>query len=121
MDIEDVVYDFSVRLVELVRYFKEDGGGFPLCDKLLDCGVRAGISARAGSHEEAADYVRQADYILEMAVKSGYLTERQGLPLQQMDCAGSCPLSAGYVLSQKLDSEGTGQRESTGTGLDTAH
>ncbi|WP_141717240.1 hypothetical protein [Eisenbergiella tayi] len=80
MDIEDVVYDFSVRLVELVRYFKEDGGGFPLCDKLLDCGVRAGISARAGSHEEAADYVRQADYILEMAVKSGYLTERQGLP-----------------------------------------
>lgn len=29
MDIEDVVYDFSVRLVELVRYFKEDGGGVP--------------------------------------------------------------------------------------------
>ena len=42
MDIEDIVYNFSVRLVEIVRYFKEEGGGFPLCDMLLDCGVRAG-------------------------------------------------------------------------------
>ena len=111
MDIEDIVYNFSVRLVEIVRYFKEDGGGFPLCDKLLDCGVRAGISARAGSHEEAADYVRQADYILEMAVKSGYLTERQGLPLRT-ECR---------KLLAALTSQETGQRESTGTGLDTAH
>ena len=37
MDIEDIVYNFSVRLVEIVRYFKEEGGGFPLCDMLLDC------------------------------------------------------------------------------------
>lgn len=83
MGIADSVYDFSVRVAEIVRYLKEDGGGFPLCDKLLDCGVKAGISARGGNREAAADYVRQADYILEMAVKSGYLTERQSLPVRK--------------------------------------
>ena len=37
MAIEDRMYDFSVRIAEIVRYLKENDSGFPLCDKLLDC------------------------------------------------------------------------------------
>lgn len=81
------VYGLSVRIAEIVRYLKEAGENFPLDDKLLDCGVRAGISAREGGLKAAAEYVRQADYILEMAVKSGYLSERQSLPVRA-ECAG---------------------------------
>ena len=81
MSFQERAYDFSVRIAEIVRYLKEEGGEFPLGDKLLDCGVRAGISTREGNLKAAADYVRQAEYILEMSVKSGYLSERQGLPI----------------------------------------
>ena len=102
MDIEDIVYNFSVRLVEIVRYFKEEGGGFPLCDMLLDCGVRAGISVRTGNCEAAMEYVWQA-------VKSGYLTERQGLPVRT-ECR---------TLLETLANEGKRQRESICTGVNT--
>ncbi len=87
MDIQESAYDLSVRIAEAVRYLKEKAEGFPLGGKLLDCGVRAGISAREGDLKAALDYVRQADYILEMAVKSGYLSERQSQPIRA-DCAG---------------------------------
>lgn len=86
MDIQESAYDLSVRIAEIVRYLKEDVGEFPLSDKLLDCGVKAGLSAREGGLKATADYVRQADYILEMAVKSGYLSERQSLPIRT-ECA----------------------------------
>lgn len=86
MAIEDSAYDLSVRIAEVVRYLKEEAGGFPLGGKLLDNGVRAGISAREGDLQAAADCVRQADYILEMAEKSGYLTGRQSRPIRA-ECA----------------------------------
>lgn len=86
MGIQESAYDLSLRIAEIVRYLKEEGGEFPLGDKLLDCGVRAGISTREEKLKAAADYVQQADYILEMAVKSGYLSERQSLPIRS-DCA----------------------------------
>lgn len=87
MEIQESAYDLSVRIAEAVRYLKEVGREFPLGEKLLDCGVKAGISTREGDLISAADYVRQADYILEMAVKSGYLSERQSLPIRGK-CAG---------------------------------
>ena len=70
-------YDFSVRVTECVRYLIEDKKCFPLCDKLLDCGVSAGLAARVGDKKAAAEYVAQADYILEMAARSGYMTVTQ--------------------------------------------
>ncbi len=70
-------YDFSVRIAECVRYLREDEKDFPLCDKLLDCGVSAGIAVRRGDKKAAAEYVTQADYILEMAARSGYMTATQ--------------------------------------------
>ncbi len=75
--LEQRAYDFSVRVAECVRYLKSDKKGFPLCDKLLDCGISAGIAVRTGKHKAAAENISQADYILEMAARSGYLTEVQ--------------------------------------------
>ena len=82
MDIADQAYDLSVRLAEIVRYLKEDGQTFPLGDKLLESGIAAGLSAREGCWPTCAREVAQADYILEMAVRSGYLTTRQSLPVR---------------------------------------
>ena len=55
MAIEDRMYDFSVRIAEIVRYLKENESGFPLCDKLLDCVIGAGIFIRKNNYQEAAD------------------------------------------------------------------
>ncbi len=70
-------YDFSVRVAECVKFLKEDERHFSLSDKLLDCGLSAGLAVRNGKRKEAAAFVEQADYILEMAARSGYLTETQ--------------------------------------------
>ena len=70
-------FDFSIRIGELVRYLRENGGGFPLCDRLLFCGVNAGMNIRNGKIVKAAELVEEADYIVEMAVVAGYLTSHQ--------------------------------------------
>ncbi len=77
MEISERAYDFSVRVAELVRYLKEERKEFPLTGKLLDCGINAGLAVRAGKHKAAAESVTQVDYLLEMAARSGYLTEVQ--------------------------------------------
>ncbi len=82
MELTERAYDFSVRAAELVRYLREKGGAFPLADKLLDCGVCAGLAMRENDRGEAAAQIRRADYIIEMAAKSGYLTEIQARPLR---------------------------------------
>ena len=69
--------EFSMRIGEIVRYFRESGQGFPLCDRLLTCGVNAGLDIRSGKTREAAEHIREADYIIEMAVVAGYLTSHQ--------------------------------------------
>ena len=46
--------DFSMRIGELVRYLRENGQGFPLCDRLLFCGVNTGLYIRSGKTLEAA-------------------------------------------------------------------
>ena len=69
--------DFSMRIGELVRYLRESGQGFPLCDRLLFCGVNTGLDIRRGKTQEAVELVEEADYIIEMAVVAGYLTQHQ--------------------------------------------
>lgn len=83
MDMMECAYDYSVRVAELVRYLKEDGRDFPLSDKLLDCAVAAGLAARKKERKAAADCVEQSDYMIEMAAKGGYLTERQAAPIRE--------------------------------------
>jgi len=94
MNITDKGVDFAVRIAELVRYLRDDGKGFPLCERLLDCGVSAGLSCRAGKKNEAAERVRQVDYIVEMAVKAGYLTQTQSVHIRA-DCDSLLKLLAG--------------------------
>ncbi len=77
MTLNEMAYDFSVRVAECVRYLRDDGKHFPLSDKLLDCGVAAGIAVREGRYQAAAESVARADYILEMAARGGYMTEFQ--------------------------------------------
>ena len=77
--------DFSMRIGELVRYLRENGQGFPLCGRLLACGVNAGLYIRCGKTQEAAELIEEADYIIEMAVVAGYLTQRQDVHIRA-DC-----------------------------------
>ena len=83
--LEDKGLDFSVRIGELVRYLRENGQGFPLCDRLLFCGVNTGLYIRRGKTKEAAELIGEADYIIEMAVVAGYLTQRQDVHIRS-DC-----------------------------------
>ena len=77
MNLKNKDIDFSMRIGELVRYLRENGQGFPLCDRLLFCGVNAGMRIRGGKTTEAAELIEEADYIIEMAVVAGYLTAHQ--------------------------------------------
>lgn len=73
-------YDYSVRIAELVRFLREDGAAFPLCDQLLCCGVDVGMaleSAERASASAAHSALGRAQYLLGMAVTSGYLTQAQ--------------------------------------------
>jgi len=85
LSIEKSGFNFSIRIAELVRYLREDGKGFPLCDRLLYCGVIAGHDIRSGRKREAAELVGEADYIIEMAAKAGYLKPRQDVHIRA-DC-----------------------------------
>ena len=82
MDIPEHAYDFSVRVAELVRYLREGEARFPLDERLLYCGVMAGLATRQKNKAKAAECVEEADYIIEMAGKSGYLTNRQAGPIR---------------------------------------
>ena len=78
-------FDFSIRMAELTKYLREDVKGFPLCDRLLFCGVTAGLNIRSGRKPEAAQLVAEADYIIEMAVAAGYMTHLQSVHIRA-DC-----------------------------------
>lgn len=104
MGTAEKAYDFSVRIAEIVRYLKADDREFPLSDRLLGCGVSAGLSVREGEWKAAAEWVRQTDYIIEMAVRGGYLTGRQGLPIRE-ECAA-------LLTALENMQEGTGRGKS---------
>ena len=79
-------FDYSVRIAELVRFLREEGGGFPLDEKLLTCGVEVGLACRVPEKQgarRAADCLREADYLIEMAAKAGYLSEQQTVHIRE--------------------------------------
>lgn len=94
--------EYPLRLGELVRFLRQDGGGFPLTDKLLECGVAAGLACRPcpdGAPTNPAGAIQaleESDYIIGMAIRAGYLS-----PLQ-----GSHILSKGQTLLALLKKEG---------------
>ena len=85
-------FEYSIRTAELVRYLQENGKTFPLCDRLLTCGLTTGLSCRELSEGEAVKEIqlelilhniKEADYIIEMAVYAGYLTELQSVHIRE--------------------------------------
>ena len=95
-------FDFSMRIGELVRYLHETGQGFPLCDRLLICGVNTGLYIRSGKTREAAELVEEADYIIEMAVVAGYLTPHQDVHIRA-DCENLLKLLNGKKSKTEED------------------
>lgn len=87
-------FDFAIRVAELVRYLREKPERFPLAAEMLAAGVRAGMAARdledlasaaqASRTREAAAAVDEVLYYLEMAVRSGYLTELEASHVRTM-------------------------------------
>ena len=87
-------FDFAIRVAELVRYLREKPERFPLAAEMLAAGVRAGMAARdledlaeaaqASRAREAAAAIDEVRYYLEMAVRSGYLTELEAARVRQM-------------------------------------
>ena len=87
-------FDFAIRVAELVRYVREKPERFPLAAEMLAAGVRAGMAARdledladaaqASRAREASAAIDEVRYYLEMAVRSGYLTELEATRVSQM-------------------------------------
>ena len=87
-------FDFAIRVAELVRYVREKPARFPLAAEMLAAGVRAGMAARdledladaaqASRAREASAAIDEVRYYLEMAVRSGYLTELEAARVRQM-------------------------------------
>ncbi|MFT4105187.1 MAG: four helix bundle protein [Lacrimispora sp.] len=100
-EIQERAFDFSIRIAELVSFLREDPRGFPLCERLLVCGVETGLACRASSDsrypakraKQAAAYVMEADYIIEMAQVAGYLTQEQCIHIRA-DCSNLFKLLA---------------------------
>lgn len=93
-DIRERGFDFSIRIAELVQFLRTDQLGFPLSERLLSCGVGAGLACRALAADgkkqaeyagQAAELVTEADYIIDMARIAGYLTAEQCVHIQE-DC-----------------------------------
>ena len=85
MELKKQAQDYAIRVAELVKFLREDDKGFPLADELLTCGVEAGLSLREPGAEDAgraAQALLKADYLLEMAVRAGYLTGRQSVHIR---------------------------------------
>ena len=86
-------FDFAIRVAELVRYLREKPERFPLAAEMLAAGVRASMATRdledlasaaqASRAREAAAAIDEVRYYLEMAVRSGYLTELEAARVLQ--------------------------------------
>lgn len=82
--------DFSIHIAELVKFLKGKEAGFSLCDQLLACGTKAGFCCcnmrNEQTKQDALQQVKEALFIIELAVRAGYLSERQGIPIKT-ECA----------------------------------
>lgn len=92
--VNDKSFDFSIRIIELIKYLEEEKKPFPLCDRLLTCATGIGVFLRlvgapgkssVTNSKLALSWAVEMEYLLEIMVKTGYLTEIQSVPLLS-DC-----------------------------------
>jgi len=89
-------FDFSIRLIELVKYLKDESREFPLSERLLICGNGIGVNlsvAKMSAAKERAAKLGQAlacavecGHLLKLMAKTGDMTEQQSVPLRE-DCS----------------------------------
>lgn len=91
-ELEMQAMDFAIHVAELVKYLREEGGSFPLCDRLLAAATGLGCDCRAWSREGSGRVLGRAlllteeiDYVLEIALRAGYLNDKQSRPIRE-DC-----------------------------------
>ena len=81
MELAEKICNYSVRVAELVKFLLEDDNHFPLSEVLLSSGVEAGLAVQQNDSPDALkrgiEALNRVDYIIGMAVRAGYLTERQ--------------------------------------------
>jgi len=85
-------FDFSIRLIELIKYLDNEGREFPLSQRLLNCGNGVGVNlrmaeisgtkSRPSATENSLACAVECGYLLKLMAKTGYLSELQSMPLR---------------------------------------
>ncbi len=117
-EIREKGFDFSIRIAELVQFLRTDQRGFPLCERLLGCGVETGLACRASAEgrqqgkkaKQAAALVMEADYIIEIAQVAGYLTQEQCVYIRA-DCKNLIRLLAEGETGEEPSADKLRKRE----------
>lgn len=90
---EDLIakgFDFSIRIIEIANYLTEEHKQFPLLGRMLECGTGIGICLRISneyiktpqeSYAQAYRLSQETEYLLELLVKTGFVTEIQIKPI----------------------------------------
>jgi hypothetical protein len=83
-------FDFTIRITELINYLDEENKHFPLKTRLLECAEGLCVSLRASNLlarsapaqcTQALRQALEAECLLELMVKTGYLSETQSKPV----------------------------------------
>lgn len=83
-------FDFGIRIIELANYLDEEKKPFPLMNLLLECGTGIGACLRASEgfpdsfpedRIRACKLALETEYLLELMVKTGFITEIQSKPI----------------------------------------
>jgi len=86
----DKAFDFSIRSIELVNYLEEEKRPFPLANQLLMCAEEMCVCLRmvhyepksaSGYETKALKLALEAECLLELMVKTGFLSDMQSVPI----------------------------------------
>lgn len=94
-EILDKSFDFSIRALEMINYLNMENKPFALSERFLSCAVGIGMAVRlmretgnqsfSDKGRQALTYLMEVEYLLEIMVKTGYLSEKQSQPMTD-DC-----------------------------------
>ncbi len=104
-------FDFSIRIVELVKYLNEEKRPFLLEQRLLSCGTGVGVCLRLAQTDgrshviQAMSWAAEAEYLLEVMEKTGSLTYKQSVPILG-DCRALKSLIASALRPERVKTTG---------------
>lgn len=83
-------FDFTIRIIELVKYLGEEKKPFPMEKLLLESVAGIGVCVRLSApdgrmsmdiRQKALGYAIETEYLLKIMVETDYLTEKQSIPI----------------------------------------